>query len=612
MSRETKGAHAVKSPLGGGHGGPGAGLGAQGEKPTDFGRAIGRLASYARRWLPALGAAVVLAALGAGLNVTGPQLLSQITDAITAGLMGSIDIDAVVNLAAILLAIYAAGFAFNAIQGLITATVSQRVAQRMRTDVSSKSDRMPLSFLDRRSTGDVLSIVTNDVDTVGQSLNQSLGTLVSSTLSIAGSLVMMLATNVAMTLVGVAASLLGFIFMMLVITRSQRFFTAQQNNLGRMNGLVEETFSGHTVVRAYSAEQGVRAAFSRMNGDLYRSSWKSQFFSGLTMPLMSFVGNLGYVAVCVTGAVLVLQGSASFGTIVAFMLYIRLFTQPLSQIAQALTSLQSAAAACERVFAYLDEPELPEDEPQANMLAVTGGVTFDHVRFGYESARPIIKDFSFNVAPGSKVAIVGPTGAGKTTLVNLLMHFYDLDAGEIRIDGTPISMLSDEELRSNFAMVLQDSWLITGTIRDNIAFGMESVTDEQIVRAARAAGLDHFVSTLPGGYDTMLDENAELSAGQRQLITIARAMLRDAPILILDEATSSVDTRTEALIQKATDELMRGRTSFVIAHRLSTIRDADVILVLRDGNVVEHGSHEELMAAGGFYADLYLSQFEEA
>lgn len=603
--RET--ATPAKPPMGGP---PGAGLGAKGERPADFKRAIARLASFSKRQVPALAVAAVLAIVGTTLNLIGPQFLSQITNNITAGLTGSIDVDATARLAGALLLVYGCGFLFNVVQGLITATIAQRTAQRMRRDISAKADRLPLKYLDKRSLGDVLSLLSNDADTVGQSLNQSLGMLITSIVSVVGSLIVMFATNAVMAAVAVAASLIGFAAMMLIISRSQRFFAAQQRNLGAMNGLVEETLSGLATVRCYTDEDETYERFKGQNARLYQSAWKSQFFSGLTMPLMMFVGNFGYVAVCVTGAVLVWQGTISFGTIVAFMLYIRLFTQPLSQIAQSMTSLQSAAAACERVFDYLDATEMPEKDAFAQLHDPTGHVTFDHVRFGYEEGHPVIKDFSLDVPAGSKVAIVGPTGSGKTTLVNLLMGFYELDGGEILIDGIPERDIPTDQLRDDFAMVLQDSWLIGDTLRENITYGMKGATENQVMAAVHAAGLDHLVATLPQGLDTVLDENAALSVGQRQLVTIARALLRDAPMLILDEATSSVDTRTEALIQAATDNLTRGRTSFVIAHRLSTIRNADIILVLRDGDVVEQGTHDDLMEKAGAYAELYLSQFE--
>lgn len=592
--------------------GPGGKIGG-GEKARDFSGSLRKLAAYCRRYLPAIAAAMVLAAAGSVLNLIGPGRVADMTDLITQGMMTGIDVGATTEIAAELVCLYAAGWLFSVIQGVVMATVTQRVSKSLRTDISQKINRLPLRYFDRTSTGNILSRVTNDVDTIGQTLNQSVGTLVTATAMFAGSLIMMFCTNGVMALSAVVSALAGFGLMMLIVARSQGFFREQQQELGMLNGHIEETYSGHNVVKVYNGEKAVKEEFCRMNQQLYQCAWKSQFMSGLMQPLMGFVGNLGYVAVCVTGAVLTLNGTISFSVIVAFMLYVRLFTQPLTQLAQAATSLQSAAAASERVFEFLEAEELENENRECIELKnVDGIVEFEHVRFGYDKSKPVIHDFSASVRAGQKIAIVGPTGAGKTTMVNLLMRFYETQGGDIRIDGTPVRSLTRENVHDLFGMVLQDTWLFEGTVRENIVYSKKDVTDEQVTAACKAVGLHHFISTLPQGYDTVLNENASLSAGQRQLVTIARAMIEDAPMLILDEATSSVDTRTEILIQNAMDRLMSGRTSFVIAHRLSTIRNADLILVMRNGDIIESGTHEELLAKGGFYAELYNSQFEAA
>ncbi len=582
-----------------------------GEKARDFRGSLTRLAGYCRKYLPAVAAALVLACAGSILNLVGPGRVAEMTRLMTQGLMTGIDVEAVTGIALLLAVLYGFGWLFSVIQGQIMAIVTQNVSRSLRSDLSRKIDRLPLKYFDGTSTGNILSRVTNDVDTIGQTLNQSVGTLVTASAMFVGSLVMMLYTNWAMALAAVIASLLGFGLMLLIVSRSQKFFRRQQMELGALNGHIEETYSGHIVVKAYSGEAAAKERFHEMNGRLCASAWKSQFLSGLMQPLMGFVGNLGYVAVCVTGAVLTLNGSIGFDVIVAFMLYVRLFTQPLSQLAQAATSLQSAAAASERVFQLLDEEELADESGKTDRLdRAEGRVDFDHVRFGYDPAKPIIHDFSARVEPGQKIAIVGPTGAGKTTMVNLLMRFYEAQGGDIRIDDIPIGQLTRENVHDLFCMVLQDTWIFEGTIRENIVYAKQGVTDEQVTAACKAVGLHKFILSLPHGYNTVLDDNASLSAGQRQLVTIARAMVEDAPMLILDEATSSVDTRTEALIQDAMDKLMAGRTSFVIAHRLSTIKNADLILVMKDGDIIESGSHQELLGQGGFYAQLYNSQFE--
>lgn len=525
-----------------------------------------------------------------------------------------IDMQFVTGLGLTLVAFYVASYLLSAVQGQVMAVVSQRVTRRMRSDISHKINRLPMAYYNRVATGDVLSRVTNDVDTIGTSLNQSMGMLVSAVVLFGGSLAMMLLTNGWMTLAAVGASLVGFVLMGLIMGRSQKYFARQQADLGALNGHIEEMYSGHTVVTAYNGEDEAKAAFDKMNGSLVRSNFRAQCLSGLMMPIMTFIGNFGYVAVCVVGGALALDGQIGFGVIVAFMLYVRYFTQPLAQIAQAVQTLQSAGAAGSRVFEFLGEQEMPEEPAAASLPTgeVRGEVEFDHVRFTYEgSDKPVIKDFSAHALPGQKIAIVGPTGAGKTTMVNLLMRFHEIDGGQIRIDGVPTSAMRREDVHGMFCMVLQDTWLFEGTIRENLVYCAEGVSDERMREACRAVGLDHYIRSLPAGYDTVLNDQVNLSAGQKQQMTIARAMIANKPMLILDEATSSVDTRTEQQIQQAMDALMEGRTSFVIAHRLSTIKNADLILVMREGDIVESGTHDELLAAGGFYADLYNSQFAE-
>lgn len=606
--------HTVRQSGPGGPGGPG-GMGSMGagEKADDFRKAMGQLISYCKKYLPLMMTAVVLAVVGAVLNIIGPSKIADITDLITEGLMTGIDIDAIVHICILLVCLYVCGWAFGVIQGQIMAGITQKISKTLRTDISGKINRLPLKYFDSTSIGNTLSRVTNDVDIISQTMNQSLGTLVTALASFAGAIVMMFYTNWVMALTAIVASLLGFALMMAIIAHSQKYFLQQQMELGAINGHIEETYAGHNVVKAYNGEKKAKEEFRKMNGRLYNSAWKSQFMSGLMQPLMAFVGNFGYVAVCIVGALLALNGYISFGVIVAFMIYVRMFTQPLSQIAQAATNLQSTAAACERVFEFLDEKEMDDESDKTKKLSnVHGDVEFCNVRFGYNEDRIIIKDFSVKVKAGQKIAIVGPTGAGKTTMVNLLMRFYETNSGDILIDGTPSKNITRENLRSQFCMVLQDTWLFEGTIRENIVYSKQGVTDEEVIKACKAVGLHHYIKTLPKGYDTVLGDNASLSQGQKQLITIARAMIANAPILILDEATSSVDTRTEILIQNAMDKLMQGRTSFVIAHRLSTIRNSDLILVMRDGDIIESGTHDDLMSQGGFYADLYNSQFENA
>ena len=525
-----------------------------------------------------------------------------------------INLDSIFKIAIFLVILYIISYFANFFQGFLMATVNQRVSKNLRTAISDKINRLPLKYFDSMSYGEVLSRVTNDVDTIGQALNNSVNTLVGAAALFIGSLIMMFVTNWIMALSGVIATIIGFVIMIVIISKSQKYFMEQQAVLGQVNGIVEECYSGQEIIKAYNAEQETGEFFEKENTRLYKSAWKSQFYSGLMQPIMGFIGNFSYVVVCVVGAVLVYYNIINFSVIIAIMIYIRLFTQPLAQMAQGVTNLQSAAAASERVFEFLEQPELSDESNLTKRLEnseIKGNVEFKHVKFGYVPEKIIIKDFSAKIKAGQKVAIVGPTGAGKTTLVNLLMKFYDVTDGDILIDGVSIKELTRENVHSIFGMVLQDTWLFQGTIKDNVRYSREDVTDEQIINACVECGIDHFVKTLPNGYDTILDDNTNISAGQKQLLTIARAMVENAPMLILDEATSSVDTRTEILIQNSMDKLTENRTSFVIAHRLSTIKNADIILVMKDGDIIEMGNHEELLAKNGFYAELYNSQFEE-
>ncbi len=583
------------------------------EKPRDFKTSWGRLIRFCRPYLPALVLALIFAVAGTLTTLVGPDQLSRITDLIGEGLGGRMDLEQIVSICLLLVGLYLAGALLTFAQGWMMTSVTQKLSKQMRTSISEKINRMPLKYFDGTTHGDILSRVTNDVDSVSQNLNQSISQLVTAVVMFAGTLLLMFVSNAVMALVAVGSTLIGFFLMSVIMGKSQRYFVRLQQGLGDMNGHIEEIYSGHSIVKAYNGEKEARETFDRINDSLYESNWKSQFFSGLMQPLMGFIGNFGYVAVCIAGAVLVMNGSITFGVIVAFMVYIRLFTQPLAQIAQAATSLQSTAAASERVFDFLNQPELSDESGISRRLETAeGNVSFRNIRFGYDPEKTIIHHFSADIRAGQKVAIVGPTGAGKTTIVNLLMRFYEVNEGQILIDGVPIQELTRENVHDLFCMVLQDTWLFEGTIRENVVYSKQDVSDEEVVRACKAVGMHHFIKTLPHGYDTVLNDKASLSAGQKQLLTIARAMIENAPLLILDEATSSVDTRTEILVQNAMDRLTKGRTSFVIAHRLSTIKNADLILVMKDGDIIESGSHHDLLEQGGFYAELYNSQFEQA
>lgn len=550
-----------------------------------------------------------------GLNFDGTGLGLSITDGelnLWFNTEAKVNIDKIVKICLILVVIYLISYMCNVVQGIIMAGVNQKVSRNIRTDISNKINKIPLKYFDSTTYGDVLSKITNDADTIGQSLNNSITSLIGSGALFIGSTIMMFVTNWIMALAGIGATLLGFLIMALIVKRSQKYFIAQQKILGSANGLIEEAYSGHEVIKVYNAEEETSENFEKINKELYKSTWKAQFFSNLMQPIMSFIGNFGYVVVCVVGALLVNNGIIGFAVIVAFMIYIRLFTHPLAQIAQGVTGLQSTSAASGRVFDFLEQPELNDESNLTKILKnIKGNVEFKNVKFGYVENKIIINDFSAKVKAGQKVAIVGPTGAGKTTLVNLLMKFYELNDGDIIIDGISIKELKRENVHELFGMVLQDTWLFEGSVKDNIKYDKEDVTDEQIIEACKACGIHHFIKTLSNRYDTILDDNTSISAGQKQLLTIARAMVENAPMLILDEATSSVDTRTEILIQKAMDALTKNRTSFVIAHRLSTIKNADIILVMKNGDIVEQGNHDELLIKGGFYAELYNSQFEE-
>ncbi len=588
------------------------------EKPKDFKGAIQQLLGYMGGYRYALVAALTIAVIATVLNILGPKILGQATTTLFEGVMGritgtgDIDFPKIARILLTVLALYIASAVFRYIQGWMMVNISMDIAYRLRRDIAAKVHRLPLHYFDRTTYGEVLSRVTNDVDVINQTLSQGLSQTVTSVVSLVGILVMMLTISWQMTLAALVVLPLSGVLVRMVVRRSQRYFGQVQEYLGHLNGHVEETFGGHMVVKAFGNEAQRIRAFDRLNDILYGAAWKAQFLSGIMMPLMVFVGNLGYVAVSVLGGYLAIRNLVTVGDIQAFLQYVRDFTQPIQQMANIANVLQSTAAAAERVFTFLnEEEEAPDPENPVVLEQVQGRVEFRHVRFGYLPGKPVIKDFSAVVEPGQKVAIVGPTGAGKTTLVKLLMRFYDVDDGAILIDGHDIRAFRRADLRRLFGMVLQDTWLFNGTIRENIRYGRPDATDEEVIAAAKAAHADHFIRTLPDGYDTVInEESTNISAGEKQLLTIARAFLADPPMLILDEATSNVDTRTELLIQRAMDRLMQGRTSFVIAHRLSTIRHADNILVIRDGDIVEQGTHEQLLAKGGFYAEMYYSQFD--
>ena len=558
---------------------------------------------------------LLFAAAGAVLTIIGPGMLSDITDIISNSLFAQIDLAAIGEIGVKLLIIYLISAVLTYVEHYIMATVTLELSRDLRRDLSRKINVVPMSYFNTVSFGDILSRVTNDVSTLQQALANSLPSMISSAAQFVGCLIMMFVTEWRMALAAVAVTAVGFGIMGVAMLRSQKYFTARQKNLSKLNGYVEEMYSGHDVVRISRANDQIKGTFGEMNDELYDADWRSQFLSGIMQPLMTVIGNLGYVAVCVIGAALVMDGQIGFGVIVAFIMYVRLFTSPLSTLAQGMTQMQTAAAAGGHIFDFLHAEELPEESGKRPAPEqVRGEVDFEHVRFSYPNnpGKVIIKDFSAHVEPGQKVAIVGPTGAGKTTLVNLLMRFYEVNGGTIKIDGIPTSELARESVHDMFSMVLQDTWLFEGTVRDNLVYNKTGVTDEQLKKACRACGIYHFIETLPKGFDTVLDDSIAVSAGQKQLLTIARAMIQDNPMLILDEATSSVDTRTELVTQQAMDALTANRTSFVIAHRLSTIRNADLILVLKDGDIIEQGTHEELLAHGGFYSELYMSQFEKS
>ena len=594
----------------GGHGGM-----MPGEKAKDFKGTTRKILSYIGSYKIAIVLVMISAVAGTVFNIVGPKVLSKATTEIFNGLVSKvsggagIDFHKIGVILLMLLGLYSVSALFSFIQGYIMSGISQKLSFRMRKEISGKINRMPLAYFESKTVGEVLSRITNDVDTFGMSLNQSITTLITSVTTLIGVFIMMMTISPLMTIIALVILPISAFLISVVVKHSQKYFKAQQEYLGDINGTIEESYSGHTIIKAFNREEKVNQDFQETNAKLYSSAWKSQFLSGLMQPIMTFVGNLGYVAVAVTGSMLAVAGSITVGDIQAFIQYVR--TQPITQIAQVFNMLQSMAAAAERIFEFLDEEEEPVTESPVRLEDIKGEVEFEHVRFGYDPQKPVIHDFTCHVEPGSMVAIVGPTGAGKTTMVKLLMRFYDVNSGCIKVDGENVKDFERRNLREAFGMVLQDTWLFKGTIMENIRYGRLDATDEEVIAAAKAANADHFIRTLPGGYDMELNEEASnVSQGQKQLLTIARAILADNRIMILDEATSSVDTRTEQHIQDAMANLMRGRTSFVIAHRLSTIRDADVILVMKDGDIIEQGNHKQLLAQNGFYAQLYNSQFE--
>ncbi|CDA73930.1 efflux ABC transporter permease/ATP-binding protein [Ruminococcus sp. CAG:579] len=577
--------------------------------------AVPRLSEYLHGDIGVVILALVLAALSAVMTIIGPNKIGDMATIMSDGLLGGIDLGKIAKIGIFLAAIYLLSALFGFVQHYIMAVVTLKMSYRMRGELSEKINRVPQKYFNTHTQGDILSRMTNDVSTLQQGLTNSLPTIISAATQFVGCLIMMFATQWRLALISLAVTFVGMGLVVLIMSRSQRFFAARQKSLGELNGFVEEMYSGHEVVRISRAERKVLSHFDSLNAAVYDANWRSQFLSGIMQPLMNIIGNIAYVAVCVVGSILAMNGTIEFGVIVSFILYVRLFTTPLTQIAQGMTNMQTASASAHRIFDFLESEEMAdESEKTAELPEIRGKVSFEHVHFSYPDTpdKVIINDFSAEVCPGQKVAIVGPTGAGKTTMVNLLMRFYEICSGEIKIDGVPITELTREKVHELFSMVLQDTWLFEGTVRENLVYNMQGITDEQLEQVCRACGLDKFVHSLPNGFDTVLSESASISAGQKQLLTIARAMLQNAPMLILDEATSSVDTRTELIIQRAMDELTKGRTSFVIAHRLSTIKNSDLILVMKDGDVIESGTHNELMERGGFYAELYNSQFEQA
>ncbi len=596
-------------------GGPGGPRGGTGEKAKDFKAAVKRLVSELKGYKILIIISLILAIAGSVLSISSPDKLSELTDEIQKGLMApSMDLDKIQEIAIYLVIIYIISAICTFIQSICMTNVANYFARKLRSRISDKINKLPLSYFDKHQSGDTLSRVTNDVDTIAQTMNQSLGSLVSNITLFLGSIIMMFYTNWIMAITAIGASLLGFLGMFFILGKSQKYFTAKQRELGNLNGHIEEIYSGLNVVKAYNGKEESDKMFDDYNEKVCEANRKSQFLSGMMQPLMAFIGNFGYVAVCIVGALLTMNNIISFGVIVAFITYVRLFTNPLAQIAQSMTSLQSTAAASERVFEFIDEPEMKNQSNISNKLdktKVEGKIEFDNVVFKYDNNdKPTINNFTAVAKPGQKIAIVGPTGAGKTTMVNLLMKFYDINSGDIKIDGISTKQLTRENIHDLFTMVLQDTWLFDGTIKENIVYNQENVSDEKVKEVCKEVGLDHFIKTLPNGYNSQLNENDSVSAGQRQLLTIARGMIQDSPFLILDEATSNVDTRTEELVQKAMDKLTEGRTSFIIAHRLSTIKNADLILVMKEGNIIEQGNHEELMKKNGTYAELYNSQFD--
>ena len=581
----------------------------------DIRTALPRMTEYLRSSMGVIVFALVLAALSAVMTIIGPDKIGSIATIMSDGLTTGIDLNAIAKVGIFLVVIYVLSALFSFTQHYIMSVVTLKMSYRMRGELSEKINRVPQKYFNTTSQGDILSRITNDVSTLQQGLTNSLPIIISAATQFVGCLIMMFVTEWRLALISLAVTVVGLLATALIMSKSQRYFAARQQSLGELNGYVEEMYSGHEVVRISRADRKVGEHFDRLNAAVYDANWKSQFLSGVMQPLMNVIGNIAYVAVCVVGSILAINGTIEFGVIVSFILYVRLFTSPLTQIAQGMTNMQTASASAHRIFDFLESEEMADESDKASALPkVQGAVTFDHVRFSYPDSpdKIIIKDFSAQVHPGQKVAIVGPTGAGKTTMVNLLMRFFEINSGSISIDGVKISDMRREAVHELFSMVLQDTWLFEGTVRENLVYNMQGITDEQLEKVCKACGLDKFVHSLPHGFDTVLSDSTSISAGQKQLLTIARAMLQNAPMLILDEATSSVDTRTELLIQRAMDELTRGRTSFVIAHRLSTIKNADLILVMREGDVVESGTHDQLMEKGGFYADLYNSQFEQA